>query len=138
MAGTVHVMDHTGDVGIEVRADTREELFRTAAVAMFDLIADVARVAPAREEVIEVAEESDDLRLRSFLAELLYRFFTNGMIFCDFQVSFSEMRLVARARGETFEADRHALRTELKAVTYHGLVVRPDGGGWFARVIFDV
>jgi len=41
-------------------------------------------------------------------------------------------------RGERFDAARHPLKVQVKAVTYHGLEVARDEGGWRARVIFDI
>ena len=39
---------------------------------------------------------------------------------------------------EPYDPERHPLRTELKAVTYHQLEVARDGDEWTGRVIFDV
>ncbi len=33
--------------------------------------------------------------------------------------------------------DRHAFRGEIKAVTYHQLMLENSPGGWRSRVIFD-
>jgi SHS2 domain-containing protein len=41
-------------------------------------------------------------------------------------------------RGEGVDVDRHALRFDVKAATYHGLVFRESASGCFARVIFDL
>ena len=67
-----------------------------------------------------------DQLIQAFLAELLYRFLTSRTLF----VRFSGLRIVEgalTARGPAVEIDpsRHPIRTELKAVTYHGL----DGTG---------
>jgi SHS2 domain-containing protein len=44
--------------------------------------------------------------------------------------------IVASVRGERFDPGRHALRTEVKAVTYHDLTFDPERGR--ARVIVDI
>jgi len=36
------------------------------------------------------------------------------------------------------DLSRHTLKTEIKAVTYHGLEVKKTGQGWEAQVIFDI
>lgn len=49
-----------------------------------------------------------------------------------------EHRPVARVGGETTAPGRHALLTEIKGVTFHGLRIERDGTGWQAQVLFDV
>ena len=53
-------------------------------------------------------------------------------------VEISETRLVARVCSDRYDADRHCLQTEIKAVTYHDLTVEQVEEGWVARVVFDV
>lgn len=131
-------IDHTGDLGILVRSPTLESLFVEAARAMFEQIADLGAVAPREEEEIVVDAESSETLLRDWLAELLYKFSGEGRIYADFTVAFEPGRLRARARGEAYDPTRHPLRTELKAVTYHQLLVVREKDEWRAQVIFDV
>lgn len=44
--------------------------------------------------------------------------------------------VLASVSGERLDEDRHTLRTEVKAVTLHGLVFDPERGR--ARVIVDI
>ena len=136
--GNVRILDHTGDIGIEVEDATLEGIFAASARAMFDIMADVSRVDPRCKEEIVLDAPGWDLLLREFLAEMLFRFFSEGMIFSEFCVTFEGERLRARVRGEPFDPERHGMKTELKAVTYHQLEVRRTDRGWFARIIFDV
>ena len=36
------------------------------------------------------------------------------------------------------DRDRHILDHEVKAITYHGLKVEQNDGGWLAEVIVDI
>ena len=131
-------LDHTGDIGFEVRAATLEDLFRRSALGLYEIL--VERLpSGAAEEEFEVDDDAPDLLLRSFLSELLYRFLARRAILADFaELRIEGNRLRARARAATFDPARDGLRTELKAVTYHQLEVKQDASGWSARVIFDV
>ncbi len=51
---------------------------------------------------------------------------------------FDRIDATALAASVTFTAWRHAPVREIKGVTYHGLAVEGDDGGWEARVVFDV
>ena len=44
----------------------------------------------------------------------------------------------AALRGEEYDEGTHALRTLIKAVTYHGLRVQRDGDRYMGRVLFDL
>lgn len=135
----VEVLDHTGDIGIRVTAPTREALFLEAARATTDIMVDAsgARRQRGRDFVVE-AEDPASL-LRAWLSELIVAFSAEGLICVDVDIrSLDDRRLVAQATGDEYDPERHPLRTELKAVTWHQLDVRRTADGWEAQVIFDV
>ena len=132
-------LDHTGDIGFEVRAPSIEELFRRAAQGLYGILVERPPATGDATEEIDLRETEPDLLLRAFLAELLYRFLARRCIIAAFDdLRVGDGRLQARGAAAAFDPKTHGLRTELKAVTYHRLEVRQDGPGWFARVIFDV
>lgn len=132
-------LDHTGDIGFEVRADSLEALFRRAARGLYEILVERLPAAAGTEETLDLQEEAPDLLLRTFLSELLYRFLASRTILVDFpELRIAENRLQARGATVRFDPVRDGLRTELKAVTYHQLDVQCEGPGWKARIIFDV
>lgn len=135
---TVETIDHTGDIGIVVRAPTQAELFEAAALAMFDIIVE-GRPAPTLEDRIKLAEDAPDRLLREFLSDLLYQFAAEGKVYSAVRIeSITPTSIAAIASGAPYSKATHALKTELKAVTYHQLEVVEGPGGWRARIIFDV
>jgi len=131
--------EHTADLGLRICAGDLPELFAEAGRALFSaIVEDLDTVRPASEVQLNIeAEQLDDL-LRDWLAELLYRFHAERMLFSQFDVALEGAVLTATARGEPVDPDRHVIEGELKAVTYHGLTVeqQPDGT-WLAEVIVD-
>jgi SHS2 domain-containing protein len=132
-------IEHTADLGIEVEAETAASLFQCAGLALFSLM-----VQPAGVEAREVREETvsaegwEDL-LHDWLSRLLHVFLQDGFIAANITVlDITETCIHARLAGEKLEYERHEFETEIKAVTYHQLSVRQEGGYWKARVIFDV
>jgi len=133
--------DHTADIGVEVTGRTRKALFVNAAAALFDVMIEnkTGKAAAKRQKTI-TADGSDvnDL-LINFLRELLYLF--NGgkfvMGYCEI-IKFTDKKLQARLRGESFSSKKHSIKTEIKAVTYSGLTVEKTKSVWKARIIFDV
>lgn len=138
------LLEHTADAGVRVRAATLEELFEKTAAAMYDLIADVDAVAHdlfrgAIVDEIRVEALDTETLLVAWLGEVLSLGMVGGILFGAFEVrTLTETTLEARAWGKTLDARVHRFRTELKAVTYHDLSVRREGGEWVAQVIFDV
>lgn len=126
------LIDHTGDVGIDVRASSLEGLYAEAALAMFAILADAREPGAVNRRRFEAGPDAD--LLREFLADLLYRFSVDREMY----VSFTPATGAVEGAWEPYDPDRHPLRTELKAVTWHQLALAREGDGWRARVIFDV
>lgn len=138
------ILDHTADVGILVRAPDARTLFERCAGAMFDLMADVSAVAdrlPAGAVVDDVEADAPDREalLVAWLGELLGRAMVSGLVYAAFDIAtLDDTHLTARAWGEPLELAGGAFRTEIKAVTYHQLLISQDREEWTARVIFDI
>ena len=126
------LIDHTGDIGIEVRAESPEALFAEAARAMFSILAQAPPDARGTPESFPAGEDAETLR--EFLGELLYRFSVERKMYVRFAAGNGRVE----AGWEPYDPLRHPLGTELKAVTWHQLEVARENGTWRARVIFDV
>lgn len=132
-------IEHTADLGLEVEAPTAAVLFERAGLAMVGLMVDLDAVEPRERVGIAVEGESLEELLHDWLQALLVRFGTDGFVPCEIEVeAVTDRRVAGTVAGERFDPIRHRLLTELKAVTWHQLAVRPRDGGWWARVIFDV
>ena len=130
--------EHTGDLGIELDAPTRGELFRRAAIALAALLVETAGVAEIEQREIAVEAEPDLNLMHDLLTELLALFTVEGFIWRGAWVKEAGRSIRVTLRGEPFDPARHAFRGEIKAVTYHQLMVEGSPGGWRSRIIFDV
>lgn len=132
-------LDHTADTGITVEAETLQELFARAAWGMFSIITDPEKVVCRSSESIGVEATDLEALLVRWLSELNYRHVTRHLVYGRFEVlELEPHRLVARVCGETIDPTRHTVYTEIKAVTFHGLAIRPVNTGWRAEIIFDL
>lgn len=135
------IIDHTADIGIRVEGASMEEVFLSAADAMFDLMITQKRpLIPAVEVPIRVEADTPDELLVRWLSELLYCFESRRLVLTKFWIDrIDGTCLEGAAKGLKFEETRHAHKLVLKAVTYHGLKLAqgPDGR-WQAEVIFDI
>jgi len=131
--------EHTADVGIRARAASLDALFAEAAAGLFSLlVANLDDVRTVQTETIRIEGVRLDDLFYDWLAELLYLHDAKRLIFSEFDVRVVDGVLEATVRGEPFDASRHELDTDVKAITYHGLKVERDGQVWLAEVIVDL
>src|SRR5262249_28739816 len=131
--------EHTADLGLRIRAATLGELFAEASVALFStVVEDLATVRPTQRVEIAITGSDREYLLFDWLKELLYRFDADHLLFSRFVVTVDAAGLKGEAWGEKLDWDRHVLRNEVKAITYHGLKVEPGTDGWLAEVIVDI
>ena len=97
--------DHTADVGVEVSAESLEEVFVESGRALFSLIVDLEQLELNETETVEL-EGSDEVSLLiEWLAELIFLFDARGWLFREFQVTVngrmgeSGLRLTAQSRS---------------------------------------
>ncbi len=133
-----HEIEHTGDIGIEIEADSRPELFRRAAIAVAQLMVETTGVRPIENRDLLIVGSDDEELMHDMLSALLQLFLADAFIWSEAAVEERNEGLRVEVRGEPFDATRHEFRKELKAVTYHELSARKVGARWHARVIFDV
>ncbi len=136
------LIEHTADIGIRVKGGDLKELFKNAALAMFDLIAErkpqTANRKPQTRN-IAIKQRADNLEelFVNWLNELLSLSATKEKIFCDFRFKqLDERNLEAEAFGE--DVKNYKVNAEVKAATYHQLRTEETKSGWLAEVIFDV
>lgn len=135
----IELLNHTGDVGVRVRAADLPQLFALAAKAMFQIICPKCVVSRALTRHLTVAGDDLAQLLVNWLSELNFWFCTEQELYGEFRISSLEEGLLrAVARGEKVDPQRHAIRTEIKAVTYHKLYVSQREDDWEAQVIFDI
>ena len=131
-------IEHTAEVGFEVEADTAEELFRRAGLALFRLMVEPEGVEARSERRESVAADGFEDVLHDWLAKLLLGFVVDGFVAAEIKVDHLSARGIdSRLRGEILDPGRHGFRTGVKTVTWHKLAVTRDGPRWRARVIFD-
>jgi SHS2 domain-containing protein len=133
------VFDHTADLGLRIQAADLNGLFAEAGRALLAVIVSNPDAVRLREQVsVRVEGEKPEYLFVDFLTELLFLFESKRLLASEFEIACDERGLTATVHGETCDPDRHQLAHEVKAVTYHGLVVAESPDGWWAEVILDI
>ncbi len=157
--GRYTIIDHTADVGLDVVGDTLEDAFSTTAEAMFELLWKTSDIKETEELSIELVADSLDQLVVDWLSEMIFIYETQGRLFRSVKVD-SLMpekrdsslegkdggpddtndevwyRIRSRLMGESLDLDKHEIKTEIKAVTYHMLKVDVETNR--IVVLFDI
>lgn len=133
------IIEHVADIGIRSFGVTEGEAFENAARGMFSLMGELDDVREVARFSITLDAEDRETLLVEWLNELIYIFENNGVLLKDFRLTdLGETHLTGTAIGEPIDRDRHRLKTEVKAATFHMLKVKKTSQGWETDVIFDV
>jgi len=133
------ILEHPADIGIVARGTGLAGAFGEAAAGMMSLIVDAASVeASESREVVITASEPEQLLVR-WLSEILFLLDGEGFVGKEFAVThLTRTSLRATVRGELFSSSRHTTLLDVKAVTYHQVMVEERGGIGMVRVYFDI
>lgn len=132
-------IDHTADLGIIVKADSLDKLFKEAALSMTHIM--IGEIPLEKNETMELNIEGEDLAdlMVNWLSEILYLFEGEKKLLTDVKIkSISPKRINAIVDLIPFDEKRHEVLCEIKAVTYHQLDVCKKNNYWETKIIFDV
>jgi SHS2 domain-containing protein len=130
--------DHSGDIGIEAWGVSLDELLRNATLGLLSLL-HWNPVEPRVERRLRVSSPTAEDLLVDWLGEVISMAGAYGELYSEVDVVRSgEWHAEGILRGERVDPEKHALRFEVKAATYHGLTVEKKGEHYHSRVIFDL
>ena len=134
------LIDHPAEAGVVARGRTRRGLFTVAARGMLAILTGGAVVRGATRRLrVQVSAASDDALLMAWLRALLDRFERQRLLARRWRfVTLRDGYLRAEVDAVRYDPRRQSLGAEIKAVTYHGLMVRRRRHGYEASVLFDV
>ena len=136
------LLNHTADIRVAVWGKTRKELFGNAVAAMFDVMVNMPgedKTKPLEEKTVKITGNDLEDTLINFLREALYLFNGQGWLIrsCE-PLEVTKRSIFARLQGEPYNRQQNPLKTEIRAVTYHGLIINKSKKAWQAKVVFDV
>jgi SHS2 domain-containing protein len=131
-------IDHSGDVGIEARGKDEVDALANATLGLFSLM--VHNGVSARvERPLAIDSNSDEDLVVDWLSEVIATASMHGEVYGDVRIERTGAYSVRGViRGEPIDAGRHQLRFDVKAATYHGLLVERKNDGCRIRVVFDL
>ena len=139
MAKSYQMIDHAADIGIEAHADTLQELLEALAEGMIQVICPPSTVRPSASRTVAVAAEDAEATAVDFLGAVLRLIQMEHFMVAKVTVGQASPTAVsAEVTGEPYDPARHEIAREIKAVTYHELLIALQRGRWHGRVICDL
>lgn len=131
------------DIAFMVRHADLEALFAEGARALIEIMMEnPGSLRPSVPLDIQCQEEEIDLLYHGWLSEIIFYKDAERLLLLPCTICITTLekgfRLSARCRGEVVDRKRHRFRTDIKAVTLHGLTCNQEGGVWSATAVIDV
>lgn len=130
----------TADMAFEAFGSSLNELFENCALAVQDIMTDTKKIKSKEKITFEIRSEDLQSLLFDFLSEILFYKDTRGLVFSQFAVRVKKnehYKLNCDMMGEKWDREKHEVRTEVKAVTYHLMEIKKNKE-WRAQVVLDV
>ena len=127
-------ISHTGDWALKVWAPDLPDLFEQAAHGMYALLQIDLQPGGRYECPLDLEAEDAEGLLVSFLSELLYLADQEDLGFDAFDLVIDGGHMSGKMIGSPVESQRK----EIKAVTYHNLVIHATQQGVETTIVFDV
>ncbi|NLP10046.1 archease [bacterium] len=140
MNSRIQILDHTADIGIRVQADSLQALLVGAGRAMMQIVVENPPAAGEAMVPVCIAFTDYEQLLVNWLSELNYLLQIKKVLFLDCcDAVLTTDHFSCTVRGAAVDAARTSWLTEIKAVTYHNILVQQQADRtWEARAYFDV
>jgi SHS2 domain-containing protein len=129
------------DAAFEAEADSWPELLRAVTEALTAVMVKTAGLRPNRKHRLVVEGDSVESLFYNWLSELIYLKDTEGFLVQSVAPSVHPGE-IWRAEGvlhcDLIDRDRHELRQDVKAVTYHRFQITEHQGRYTAKIVLDI
>ena len=132
------------DIAYEAYGKDLNEVFENAALAIFELSADLKTVDAKKKLEIKLDNEKIENLLYDFLSEILFLKDSKYMVFKKVKVIIDEnkknkkFKLKATLEGDTINPQKQQLENDIKAVTMHMFKIEKIKNNWKATVVVDI
>jgi protein archease len=131
--------DHTGDLGLEVWAESPERLYAMAALGVLAQVVEAPGHAPEVEVAIEVESDDPGDRLVDLCNAALLEAEVRHAVWTAASVArVGPHRLSATLSGPRRDPRRQVFLREIKAVSHHDLTLDLTPGRCRCRLVLDV
>ena len=133
------VIEHPADTGFEVTADSLADVFKAAALALFQLMWRINGEKATEPVDLEISGLDTQELLVNFLEEFLYLYDAKRLVCTRVEVtSVTDKKLTATGWLRPFDSELDREILGVKAITYHQIYVGRQNDQWLGRVFLDI
>lgn len=132
--------EHTADIGIEVESPNLSKAFEEVSLSFSEIITGGNLPKSSISKEVDLEADNLDSLLVDFMSYLIVLFDTDFFITGSARLQISKNHIFSlrgNLMGETYNQDRHGYGVEIKAISYHLLLVE-EGSPARLRVILDL
>ena len=132
--------EHTADIGIEIESPTLSRAFEEVSLSFSEIITGGSLPEFSLSKKVSLESNNLDSLLVDFMSYLVVLFDTDDFITGSAKLKISKnnsFQLAGKLVGETYNQDKHGYGVEIKAISYHQLLVQ-EGPPAQIRVILDL
>jgi SHS2 domain-containing protein len=143
VTGGYRFLDHMTDAVIEAYGTTLEEAFVQSARGLVDTMVDLATVLPVIEVKVDAQGHDLESLLFDWLDKVMLLMVADGIATSDFSVKIQKLdnnsySLSGIAKGEKMDLAKHHYKVEIKAITYHEMLIKQENGRVIVRFLVDL
>lgn len=131
-------LEHTADIGLLIRGRDLPELIVEGCKGLVLLLTGEYTVRPNLWRTVEVEGPEPEILLADFMSEVLSLATLEGLLAVKVEPEMVDETKVKAEVGLVAVDRKVGLKTEIKAITYHGLEIRETDSGLEAEVVMDV
>ena len=134
-------LDHATDAIIEITAKNLKEAFLVAADAEINLMIDQHTVKETDQREFSANGKDLDYLLFSWLEEIPFVLITQGFAIKRVEIDIQknkDFKINAKAFGEQLDIKKHNFKVEIKAPTFHDMVIRQANTGVYMKFLLDL
>lgn len=131
----------TADVAFDAKGKNLNELFESAAMALFDIMANPKKVEKKIIKKFSLEENSLENLMFKFLDEIIFFKDSDSLVFNSSKVEVKQnknLKLTATLYGDRIDYKKQELKVDPKAVTMHKFEVKKEKENYVARVVVDI
>ena len=138
----IKIIEHTADIGFEIKAKTKKKLFEVAVKELLKLIFKEKKIKSKMiQNEIKLKADTDEELLHNFLNEILFLIFVKKIFVKKVKIinlDENKTEIKTSVYGFLTKKTGNYIKRELKSVTYHGLKITKENQYYNAKIIIDI
>ena len=135
------LLEHATDAVVEITASTLEDAFIKAGESVVDIMLDASKIDEKKTKKTSVSGKDLEYLLFNWLEDIIFQVITESFAIKRFDIVITkdkEYRINANLYGERLDLQKHQFRIEIKAPTFHQMVINNNNNIFTMKYLLDL